>query len=79
MASISNQKRALPLAGKWSESILRNYEPNRVPEPLMNMERRKLWETLVMLSYSLTYQPYAFGGPLPDANSKSAASKTCIQ
>ncbi|KAK2382187.1 hypothetical protein QL285_069735 [Trifolium repens] len=73
MASSSNQKRALPLAGKWSESIFTNYGPDTVPEPLVNLERRKLWENLVMFPYSIADQIYAFGGPLPDANSKSAA------
>jgi hypothetical protein len=73
MASNSNQQKPLPLAGKWSESILRNYGLNTVPEPLMNTERRKIWETQVMFPYSLADQTYAFGGPLPDASSKSAA------
>jgi hypothetical protein len=73
MTSSSNQKRALPLAGKWSESILRNYGPNSIPEPLMNLERRRIWESQVMFPYSLADQTYAFGGPLPDANSKTAA------
>jgi hypothetical protein len=73
MTSSSNQKRALPLAGKWSESILRNYGPNSIPEPLMNLEQRRIWESQVMFPYSLADQTYAFGGPLPDANRKTAA------
>jgi hypothetical protein len=78
MASSSNQKRALPLAGKWSESILKRYGPNNVPEPLMNMDRRKLWETLVMFPYSLAGETYAFGGPLPDANNNTAAISSIV-
>lgn len=73
MASSSVQKRQLPLAGKWSESILRSYNPNTVPEPMMNTERRKIWESQVMFPYSIADRTYAFGGPLPDASSKSAA------
>jgi hypothetical protein len=73
MASSSGQKHKLPLAGKWSESILRSYNPNTVPEPMMNTERRKIWESQVMFPYSVADKTYAFGGPLPDANSKSAA------
>jgi hypothetical protein len=73
MASSSNKKWVLPLAGKWSESILRSYGPNTVPEPLMNLERCKIWESQIMFPYSFADQTYAFGGPLPDANCNTAA------
>jgi hypothetical protein len=74
MTSSSKQKRALPLADKWSEFILKNYGPNSVSKPLMNVERHKLWETLAMFPYSFADQTYVFGGLLPDANSITAAN-----
>ncbi|KAK2440660.1 hypothetical protein QL285_012044 [Trifolium repens] len=73
MASSSGRKHKLPLAGGWSESVLKNYAPNTVLEPVMNTERRKIWETQVMFPYSLVDHTYTFDGPLPDAKSKTTA------
>jgi hypothetical protein len=42
-------------------------------EPVMNTERRRIWESQVMFPYSITDQVYSFGGPLPDAKSNTAA------
>ncbi|KAK2422198.1 hypothetical protein QL285_032751 [Trifolium repens] len=72
MASSSGQKQKLPLAGGWSELVLQNFAPNTVLEPVMNAEKRKIWETHVMFPYSLANKTHAFGGPLPDAKSKSS-------
>jgi hypothetical protein len=72
MASSSGKKQKLPLAGGWSELSLKNYAPNTVLELVMNIEKRKIWETQVMFPYSLANKTYAFGGPLPDAKSKSS-------
>jgi hypothetical protein len=72
MASSSNQTRKLPLAGGWSEAVLSKLAPHTVLEPVMNTEKRKIWETQVMFPYSITDRTYAFGGPLPDMKSKSA-------
>jgi hypothetical protein len=73
MASSSNQPRKLPLTGGWSEAVLGKLAPHTVLEPVMNTERRKVWETQVMFPYSITDRTYAFGGPLPDAKSKTTA------
>jgi hypothetical protein len=72
MASSSGQKPKLPLAGGWSESTLSKYGPNTVLEPVMNSERRRIWETQVMFPYSLADRTFAFGGPLPDAKNKNS-------
>jgi hypothetical protein len=60
MASSSGQKPKLPLAGGWSESTLSKYGPNTVLEPVMNSERRRIWETQVMFPYSLADRTFAF-------------------
>jgi hypothetical protein len=65
MASSSGQRRKLPLAGGWSEAVLGKYAPNTVLEPIINTEKRKIWETQVMFPYSVSDNTYAFGGPLP--------------
>ncbi|MCI64750.1 hypothetical protein A2U01_0086008, partial [Trifolium medium] len=44
MASGSNTKEALPLAGKWTDIILRNYGPNQVPEPILKHDTKEIWE-----------------------------------
>jgi hypothetical protein len=72
MASSSTQTKKLPLAGGWSETVLSKLPPNTIFEPVMNMEKRRIWENQVMFPYSLADKTHAFGGPLPDAKSKSS-------
>ncbi|KAK2363341.1 hypothetical protein QL285_088336 [Trifolium repens] len=45
MASSSVQTQKLPLAGGWSEAVLSKLPPGTVREPVMNTEKRKIWET----------------------------------
>ncbi|WJX53648.1 hypothetical protein P8452_39620 [Trifolium repens] len=73
MASSSTQTKKLHLAGGWSETVLNKLPPNTVPEPVMNTERRKIWENQVMFPYTVADRTYAFGGPLPNAKSKTTA------
>jgi hypothetical protein len=73
MASSSSQTKKLPLAGGWSEAVLSKLPPNTVLEPVMNTEKRKFWENQVMFPYTIANRTCAFGGPLPNSKSKSAA------
>ncbi|KAK2409177.1 serine/threonine-protein phosphatase 7 long form protein [Trifolium repens] len=71
MASSSTQTKKLPLAGGWSETVLSKLPPNIVFEPVMNMEKRRIWENKVMFPYTIADYTCAFGGPLPDAKSRT--------
>jgi hypothetical protein len=73
MTSSSGKTRKLPLAGGWSEAVLSKYAPNTVLEPIMNTEKRKIWESQVMFPYSIYDKTYAFGGPSPTAKNKTTA------
>ncbi|MCI95946.1 hypothetical protein A2U01_0117245, partial [Trifolium medium] len=44
MASGSSSKQTLPLAGKWTNTILQSYAPRQVPEPPLKSETKELWE-----------------------------------
>jgi hypothetical protein len=69
MASSSNVKEALPLAGKWNDGDLKLCGPNQVLSPVVRL--KKTWETQVMFPYSLNGIVYAFGGPQPDDNNRN--------
>ncbi|WJX32837.1 hypothetical protein P8452_21118 [Trifolium repens] len=73
MASGSTQTKKLPLAGGWNEAVLSKLPPNTVLEPVMNTEKRKIWENQVMFPYTIADRTCAFGGLLPNSKSKSAA------
>jgi hypothetical protein len=73
MASSSVQAKKLPFAGGWSEAVLSKLPPDTVLEPVMNTERRKIWENQVMFPYTIAGRTCAFGGPLPDAKNKMPA------
>ncbi|MCI52650.1 hypothetical protein A2U01_0073896, partial [Trifolium medium] len=45
MASSSCTKEALSMAGKWPDITTNTYEANQVPEPLLKLEHKKIWET----------------------------------
>ncbi|MCI46206.1 hypothetical protein A2U01_0067446, partial [Trifolium medium] len=45
MASGSNTKKSLPLAGTWTDIILKNYGLNQVSEPTLKHDTKEIWET----------------------------------
>ncbi|MCI60629.1 hypothetical protein A2U01_0081885, partial [Trifolium medium] len=44
MACSSSTNQTLPLAGKWTNTLLQMYAPRQVPEPPLKTETKELWE-----------------------------------
>jgi hypothetical protein len=58
-------------AGKWKSFTTINDGEQVVPEPDGSQENKEIWESEVMIPYSVGNSVYAYGGPLPDAEALS--------
>ncbi|MCH79637.1 hypothetical protein A2U01_0000390 [Trifolium medium] len=66
MASNLQNQTMIPFAGKWKSLTVTNDGQSFVPEPKGSEEDREIWESQVMILFSIYGTVYAFGGPIPD-------------
>jgi hypothetical protein len=69
MASNSIDQPIVPIAGKWTNFNVKNDGEQVVPKPHGNEKQKKIWESSLMIPFSVAGDVYAYGGPLPDNES----------
>ncbi|MCI28109.1 hypothetical protein A2U01_0049309 [Trifolium medium] len=72
MASSSQTRIEVPLAGKWKSLTVKDDGQSFVPEPHGDKEKKEIWESQVMIPFSVSGTVYAFGRPVPDSTALSS-------
>ncbi|MCI31200.1 hypothetical protein A2U01_0052412 [Trifolium medium] len=72
----SSSQVTVPFAGRWKSLITTADGQSFVPEPKGDQKDCEIWESQVIIPFSVNDTIYAYGGPFPD---KKALSKEVME